>query len=749
MSFFYIYPYIPSYGSENTSATYPLAVEVDGRSITQTVTSKNYYGVPDKLLSLQSTYKTFFADISAGTEHTLTISYDSNFIGDKEVDLFISAFPVKQKQMVDRENISNVSSVVWNDNKTFVTIKFTHSYKLFDDYMLYVAFFPKAGSTPVETYTFKRNANIVNATCNYTNGEEIDINKPIYITADTGYQFDGTQYPITYNDTVGYFTISEDKSKLTYLDFQSDTNYEINSDIVANAIPTVKYEFLLEGNIVNATCNYANGDEIDTSKAIVITAIEGYQFTGSYNIYYGENTGVFTVSSDKKTLTFDKLTSGYNYIIKEDIQATAVPKSMLTITGILANCTCNYSDGEEINNYKRLEITVADNFYFKDDFAILKGSESVALNKNEDKTLLYLDLDDSYNYTIANNIYGTKATTKYQVKISGTLTNCTCNYTNGEYISIFKPQIIVTANKGYEFKLNTYYLSEGATDVEFEKSEDSTTLTYTIDSGYTYYLEDTYKATKAVNLPADFIHLYTLTKEQLNALAKVRFNTSGETPVDYGVFINKLYYLPFAIDEKYLGESEQITLGYYTATTQGTLLEYDTLTYELPAITYEGKYGNVYDYKGISFEFNVPFFEKFELEAKYVVGQTLSFIIKFNVYSNKASLYVKSTVSSGYIYNADCVLGVDIPYMSTDNRVTINNTGELNSNLTNEICLTVYRNSPAGTVDEYGHEVNKYVTIGDIKGKCTFDECTIVSSVATDVELRQITDLLNHGVTIA
>ena len=749
MAYFYVFPYIPSYGTSNTSAKYPLDVQVDGVSVTQTITSQNYYGIPDKLISLQATYKTFYATITPNEEHTLTISYDSNFIGDKEVELFISAHPRTQKEMVDRQNITNVSSVVWNDNKTFVTIKFTHSYTLFDSYMLYVAFFPKAGSTPVETYTFKRNANIVNATCNYTNGEEIDINKPIYITADTGYQFDGTQYPITYNDTVGYFTISEDKSKLTYFDFQSDTNYEINSDIVANVIPTVKYEFLLEGSIVNATCNYANGDEIDTSKSIVITAIEGYQFTGSYNIYYGENTGMFTVSSDKKTLTFDKLTSGYNYIIKEDIQATAVPKSMLTITGILANCTCNYYDGEEINNYKRLEITVADNFYFKDDFAILKGSESIALNKNEDKTLLYLDLDASYNYTIANNIYGTKATTKYQVKISGTLTNCTCNYTNGEYINIFKPQIIVTANKGYEFKLNTYYLSEGATDVEFEKSEDNTTLTYTIDSGYTYYLEDTYKATKAVNLPADFIHLYTLTKEQLNALAKVRFNTSGETPVDYGVFINKLYYLPFAIDEKYLGESEQITLGYYTATTQGTLLEYDTLTYELPAITYEGKYGNVYDYKGISFEFNVPFFEKFELESKYVVGQTLSFIIKFNVYSNKASLYVKSTVSSGYIYNADCVLGVDIPYMSTDNRVTINNTGELNSNLTNEICLTVYRNTPAGTVDEYGHEVNKYVTIGDVKGKCTFDECTIVSSVATDIELRQIIDLLNHGVTIA
>ena len=744
----YFIMYRPDYGKYSANASTILDIQCNGTSLTK-YSSTMYCGIPEKLISLQgSGYRTIIT-VPTNQEFTITVSFDSNFIGDIDTELFACVTKYANYNNLKNGEGITINSVTWNDNKTFCTIKALTPIQSSDNYFFYMAFFPKAGSAPTETYTFKRNSNIVNATCNYANGEEINVNKPIYITADTGYQFDGSQYPITYNDTVAYFTISDDKSKLTYLDFQSATNYEINSDIIANAIPTVKYEFLLEGNIVNATCNYANGDEIDTSKAIVITAIDGYQFTGSYNIYYGENTGTFTVSADKKSLTFDKLTSGYNYIIKEDIHATAVPKSALTITGVLANCTCNYTDGEEINNYKRLEIAVADNFYFKDDFTILKDSESVALNKNEDKTLLYLELDDSYNYTIANNIYGTKATTKYQVKISGTLTNCTCNYADGEYISIFKPQIIVTANKGYEFKLNTYYLSEGATDVEFDKSEDSTTLTYTIASGYTYYLEDTYKATKAVNLPADFIHLYTLTKEQLNALAKVRFNTTGETAVDYGVFINKLYYLPFVIDEKYLGESENITLGYYTATTQGTLLEYDTLTYELPSIEYVGKYGNVYDYKGISFEFNIPFFEKFELEAKYVVGQTLSFIIKFNVYSNKASLYVKSTVSSGYIYNADCVLGVDIPYMSTDNKVTINNTGELNSNLTNEVCLTVYRNTPIGTVDECGHSVNQYVTIGDVVGKCVFDECTIVSSVATDRELEQVTALLKQGVTIA
>lgn len=738
--------YIPAVDSSYTKQ-YPSIVSLDGTIISYSTTIEKKWGFSDKLLCLQSLgTDAYLATIDNTIEHTLEVTYNSLWFNTDDVELYFCASGWYSGYTYNRQNVT-VNSYSWEGNKC--TIKFLYGYTGSTDLYVLTAFYPKVGSTPSETYTFKRNANIINATCNYVNNEEIDINKPIQITANTGYQFAGSQYPITYNDTIGYFTISSDKSYLTYLDFQSDTSYELNSDIVATAIPTVEYKFLLEGNIINATCNYANNDIIDTSKPIVITAVDGFQFTGSYNICYGENTGSFTVSTDKKTLTFNKLTAGYDYIVKDNIQATAVPKSALTITGILANCTCNYSNGEEINNYKRLEITVADNFYFKDDFTILKGSESVALNKNESKTMLYLDLDDNYNYTIANNIYGTKSTTKYQVKISGAITNATCNYANGEYISIFKPQIIITANNGYEFTLNTYYITEGAVESEFEISEDRTTLTYTINSGYNYYLEDTYKATKAINLPSDFIHLYTATKKQLNELAKVRFNTSGDSVVDYGNFITKLYYLPFAIDEKYLGDETQITLGYYTPTTKATELNNDTFTYELPSITYDGKYNNVYDYKGITFEFNVPFFNKFELDAKYVVGHTLNFTIKHNVYSNKCSLYVKSDVASGYIYNNDITLGVNIPFINTDNQAIINDMGVLNPNLTNDICLTVYRNAPVGSISEYGHSVNQYVTIGDVAGYAQFDEITIVSDVATDIELEQILQLLKTGVTIA
>lgn len=741
--------YIPKYGSA-TSTTVPKTVTVDGsaKSSGSGLGLTKYWGLKDKLLQPQTidpSYVFSLGDFLQDVEHTIILDFDSLWFNPNDVDIYVSMQNWMGWNSTNQDNIT-LKKAVWDNSQVTLTVQ--HAYAGSTNQWVLVAFFPKAGSTPTETYTFKRNANIENATCNYANNENIDTAKAITITANEGYQFDGASYPISYGDSTGYFTISSDKSTLTYSNLQSKTNYSIDTDIVANAIPIVTYVFLLEGNIINATCNYNNNDEIDTSKNVIITALEGYEFTGSYKIYYGENEGYFTVSADKKTLTYDKLTAGYNYIIKDDIQATQEGLHYFTLTGGLYNCTCNYTDGELVNSYKRLEITASANMYFKDTFYITKGTEKVELVKNDDATMMYLELDGNYNYNIADNIYSTKATTKYKVHISGTITNATCNYSNGEYISKLKPTLTITAKKGYEFKLNTYYLEEGATTVEFDINDDNTVLSYTLDN-YEYYLEDTYNATKTTALASDFTHLYYVTKDQLNALAKQRFVTSGTTVVDYGAYITKLYYLPFVIGSDYLDESENITLGYFTSTTKGTIINADTFVYDLPSITYEGKYKNVYDYKGISFEFNVPFFDKFELDPKYVVGHTLTFTIKFNVYSNKCSLYVSSDVAGGYIYNADCTLGVDIPFINTDNKAVINNMGVLNPNISNNLIMTVYRNSPAGTVDEYGKEVNQYVTIGDVKGHALFDECTIISEVATDNELNIITNLLKSGVIIS
>ena len=49
--------------------------------------------------------------------------------------------------------------------------------------------------------------------------------------------------------------------------------------------------------------------------------------------------------------------------------------------------------------------------------------------------------------------------TTYKVSITGTLKNCTCNYSDGEVITNDKPNIILTANNGYEFDGEFLYKS--------------------------------------------------------------------------------------------------------------------------------------------------------------------------------------------------------------------------------------------------------------------------------------------------
>lgn len=740
-------PYIPSYGGGASFKT--CEVSWDGIAKTYSSNTWSSVGLKNNLVSTQGIGYIYWLSVDEYSlgQHTLTINYTEGVWFDKNNVKIL--FSIRNTSSVDwstdDENIT-IDSLIW-DTETQITITFTINtlIKAGTGYC-FIGFMPK---TPESAkYVFQRNANIDNATCNYSNNEEIDINKPIYITADTGYQFAGDSYKIYFGSDSDTFTISDDKTKLTYMDFQSNVNYSINDDIIATLIPVPTYHFLLNANIVNATCNYNNNDLIDLTKPIVITALNGYQFVNTYYINWGDNTSTFTKSSDSTVLTFSNLQDGYDYTIASDIVATAIPSASVTITGSVNQATCNYTNGEPVNSYKQLQIVANTNYHFGTTFTIKENGVDVALKVNDDNTMLYYDLNGDYNYIIDKDIYATKDTSKYKITISGDIENATCNYKNNEYINYQKPYIIITANKGYEFKATTYYLEEGYTDVDFDISEDKTQLTYKLDK-YNYNLNDEYVATKEVNIPADFVHLYAITKDELNALAKQRFNTSGDTVVDYGTFMTKLYYLPFVVPDSYIDDKASIVLGYYTSTTKASVINNDTFTFELPSITYNGKYNNAYDFKNIEFEINVPFFNKFVLDSKYVVGHEITFEIRFNVYSNKASLYVKSDVSDGYIYNDDCTLGVDIPFINNQNKAMMNNLGVLNSNLTNTVSLTVYRNTPLGTVDEYGHQVNSYVTIGTIAGYCTFDECSIISDIATDTEIAEIEGLLKTGVIIS
>lgn len=91
------------------------------------------------------------------------------------------------------------------------------------------------------------------------------------------------------------------------------------------------------------------------------------------------------------------------------------------------------------------------------------------------------------------------ADTVCKVTITGTLKNCTCNYSDGEVITKDKPKIIITANNGYEFE-KTYKYKYDVITSSFNISADKTTLTTSILDGFNYILNKEYVAVKKADV---------------------------------------------------------------------------------------------------------------------------------------------------------------------------------------------------------------------------------------------------------
>ena len=162
---------------------------------------------------------------------------------------------------------------------------------------------------------YTNNGTFENCSCNYTNGETFDQNKPIEVTANTGYYFSGTYYVIfPDNDSLSpvQFTVSQDKTKLTYTpdDSTAGKDLYLSSRYKAVELPA-HYVYLSDSalgtaSFVHCSCNYANGEKLKADKVVTITADPGYFFQTDFEYAFddiGTVTRQFTKSADGSTLT--------------------------------------------------------------------------------------------------------------------------------------------------------------------------------------------------------------------------------------------------------------------------------------------------------------------------------------------------------------------------------------------------------------------------------------------------------------
>ena len=413
-----------------------------------------------------------------------------------------------------------------------------------------------------------------------------------------------------------------------------------------------------------------------------------------------------------------------------------------TITNNNTNCVCNSEIKSEYekNENITLEFTVNEGYAFDGkNVSFTTGAlsnESVVYS--DDRTTVTLS-----GVIIGNLVVNVTANVVYKVTITGTIENCTCNYSNGEVITDDKPNIVITANDGYEFD-GVYTYLRGVITSSFTVSDDNKTLSTSISDGYNYELDDIYKAVKIVEKIGDFTRLYNPVESELTELAKVRF----QNDVDMGQYITALFKIPFAIPTDMITEEKRnIVLGTLdTNVTANGLTTYNMFV-DIGEITIPEKYQNVYDYIDTECVLNLPFFDKVYLSNEFVIGQTLRIEYVIDLYSGNATCNIYSSFTGGIVESTNGVISCNIPFVQKTNNSVVGLISNINKNIIDTAYIEVIRNKPYNVETVFGAETIDYGVIGSYTGYIEVSD-VVLNSSATNEEKNEIIDLLKEGVTI-
>ena len=155
--------------------------------------------------------------------------------------------------------------------------------------------------------------NLINCTSNLS-GNKIDksTDKEIILTSVAGSVFDGIP-TITTNGNTLDFNLNNDLTVATI-------TIDVIDEVVINAVARADIRVFITGTIVNATCNYADGKFLDTSKDIIISANSGFTFKSVYK--YKKGVVTFKMSNNVTYLEAQVLSLDKNYYLNDNYIAT-------------------------------------------------------------------------------------------------------------------------------------------------------------------------------------------------------------------------------------------------------------------------------------------------------------------------------------------------------------------------------------------------------------------------------------------
>ena len=408
----------------------------------------------------------------------------------------------------------------------------------------------------------------------------------------------------------------------------------------------------------------------------------------------------------------------------------------------LENCTSNISGSKIDEGMQEIKLTTSSSKYVFDKKPTLTmGGNTLDFNLNNDLTVATVTVNITDDVVI-----NAVAKRNIRVHITGSFTNATCNYVDGEFLDTTK-DIIISANNGFTFKSQYEYTDGAITNFLYNE------VTYLIASmnennTRDIYLNDDYIATKEIEQVGTFVNLYKTNQTELTKLSKVRFSESMGQVTDYGGYINSLYILPFNIPSDILGNTSTILLGNLDSNVESTLIATYLFDVDMGSIEVPLKYDNIYDYVNTECILHLPFLDKVFLQSEYVIGQTLTITFTIELYSGNLTVNIVSSFNNEIVASVQGLIGMNIPFIQKSNGGVINSVSNVYKNRNNRCFIEVNRNIPyTKNNNVFGGSVVEYGKIGDYTGYLECDSL-VLNTKATNQEQEEIKNIIRNGVFI-
>lgn len=369
----------------------------------------------------------------------------------------------------------------------------------------------------------------------------------------------------------------------------------------------------------------------------------------------------------------------------------------------------------------------------------------IIINVNDENTLVAEILE--LNGNMLTDKYGRPYTTEGVGKLAF---NVETPIPNGEYILKMYPI------SGYQIKrvfTRDKYGRENEKELPNNKLYEEQ---INVELKYEIYVEseesEEYVPPGSGNEKTLFNNVYLVDNAKMMSLMKEGLTFSWGDPnnpktQDLSNFILGVLELPFPIEKNLVGDETPIIIADRKLKTTAKTIYTDEYTINIGSITIPAKYNNSYDYMNTTIRLHLPYMSIIELEAEYVIENTISINYVINLYDGETTVNIHSDKVNKIIYSENINIGRNIPFINNRTRKIgdLTNFGGTKNGV-NTAFIEVIRNIPI-EVNLFNNEITKQSKLTEVKGFVTIDNIILNSSASLEEQIR-IKNELGNGVYI-